>query len=101
MNRLGSGFTAHSRYTGRFGGTSSAAPLTAGVAALVLSANPNLTAAEVKNILQPLPTKSWTLILTLCSANRSQYNKGRCDWFGFGKVNAAKAVVEAVRRREH
>ncbi len=100
---FGEGFTAHSRYTGRFGGTSSATPLTAGVAALVLSANPDLTASEVKNALQTTADKivdpDPDIVL---GTNRSQYNsKGRCDWFGFGKVNAAKAVVEAVRRREH
>ncbi|MGG7567691.1 S8 family serine peptidase [Rhodovulum sp. DZ06] len=35
----------------RFGGTSSACPLVAGVCALVLAANPSLSAAEVKRIL--------------------------------------------------
>jgi subtilisin family serine protease len=96
----GEGFTAHSRYTGRFGGTSSATPLVAGVAALILSANQNLTAAEVKNILQTTADKivdsDNDIVL---GTNRGQYDsKGRCDWFGFGKVNAAKAVAEAKRR---
>jgi subtilisin family serine protease len=100
---FGDGFTAHSRYTGRFGGTSSATPLVAGVAALVLSANSDLTAAEVKDVLQTTADKivdpDPDIVL---GTNRGQYNsKGRCDWFGFGKVNAAKAVAEAVRRREH
>ena len=40
-----------------FGGTSSACPLVAGVAALVLSANPDLTAAEVKQLLQQTADK--------------------------------------------
>lgn len=97
---FGDGFTAHSRYTGRFGGTSSATPLTAGMAALVLSANPELTAAEVKDVLQSTADKivdaDPDIVL---GTNRGQYdNKGRCDWFGFGKVNAAKAMAEAVRR---
>lgn len=38
--------------TDTFGGTSSATPLTAGIAALVLSANPNLTFLELRNVLQ-------------------------------------------------
>ncbi|HEY9822616.1 MAG TPA: S8 family serine peptidase, partial [Candidatus Sericytochromatia bacterium] len=39
-------------YTRTFGGTSSACPVVAGVAALVLCANPDLTAQEVKRLLQ-------------------------------------------------
>lgn len=97
---FGEGFTAHSRYTGRFGGTSSATPLVAGVAALVLSANPNLTAAQVKEILQSTADKivdaDPDIIL---GTNGGHYDsKGRCDWFGFGKVNAARAVAEAKKR---
>ncbi len=98
---FGKGFTAHSRYTGQFGGTSSATPLTAGLAALVLSANPKLSASEVKDVLQSTADK---IVDTdpdiVLGTNRGQYNsKGRCDWFGFGKVNAAKAVAESVRRK--
>ena len=78
---FGDGFTAHSRYTGRFGGTSSATPLTAGVAALVLSANPDLTAAEVKDVLQSSADKIVdTDADIVLGANRGQYDtKGRCD----------------------
>jgi subtilisin family serine protease len=95
----GEGFTAHSRYTGRFGGTSSATPLVAGVAALVLSANPDLTAAEVKAILQATADKIVdTDADIVLGTNCGQYKNGRCDWFGYGKVNAAKAVAEARRR---
>ncbi|MGH8615971.1 MAG: S8 family serine peptidase [Gammaproteobacteria bacterium] len=98
---FGDGFTAHSRYTGRFGGTSSATPLTAGVAALVLSVNPELTATEVKDVLQSTADK---IVDTdpdiVLGTNRGRYDsKGRCDWFGFGKVNAAKAAAESARRR--
>lgn len=42
----------NSNYTYSFGGTSAACPQVAGVAALVLSANPNLTQEQVKQILQ-------------------------------------------------
>jgi len=95
----GEGFTAHSRYTGQFGGTSSATPLVAGVAALVLAANSNLTAAEVKDILQSSADKIVDTDLDIVhGVNRGQYKNGRCDWFGYGKVNAAKAVAEAKRR---
>ena len=99
---FGQGFTDNSRYTGRFGGTSSATPLTAGVAALVLSANPNLTAADVKDILQSTADKIVdTAPDIVLGTNRGQYANGRCDWFGFGKINAAKAVAEAVRRKNN
>lgn len=43
--------------TPSFGGTSSATPLTAGVAALTISANPNLTAAQVISILKQTASK--------------------------------------------
>ncbi len=71
----------------------------AGVAALVLAANPNLTAAEAKDILESTADK---IVDTdpdiVLGVNRGQYKNGRCDWFGCGKVNAAKAVAEAKRR---
>jgi subtilisin family serine protease len=93
----GQGFTANSCYTGDFGGTSSATPLVAGIAALVRSVNPDLTAMEVKALLQQTADKivdpDPDLIL---ETNRGQYDQnGRCDWFGYGKVNAAKAVRAA------
>jgi subtilisin family serine protease len=96
----GSGFTPHSRYTGIFGGTSSATPLVAGVAALLLSANPQLTAAQVKKIMQATADKivdaDPDIIL---GTSRGKYdNKGHCDWFGFGKVNAASAVEAAKQQ---
>ena len=98
---FGKGFTARSRYTGQFGGTSSATPLVTGVAALALSANPDLTASEVKDVLQASADKivdpDPDIVL---GTNRGQYNQqGHSDWFGFGKVNAARAVTEAQERR--
>jgi subtilisin family serine protease len=96
----GSGFTAHSRYTGQFGGTSSATPLTAGVAALVISANPALSAAQVKDILESTADK---IVDTTPDAHsgvaRGNYDAGgHCDWFGHGKINAGAAVAEAMQR---
>ena len=98
---FGEGFTAHSPYTGRVGGTSSATPLVAGVAALVISVNPDLTAAEVKDVLQ---TSADRIVDpdpdVVLGINRGRYDsRGRCDWFGFGKVNASRAVAEAQERR--
>jgi subtilisin family serine protease/subtilisin-like proprotein convertase family protein len=84
-----------------FGGTSSACPLVAGVAALVLSVNPDLTATDVKQILQQTADK----IIDPDPDPQLGFKKGtyeaggRCDWFGFGKVNAFKAV-QAARQRQ-
>jgi subtilisin family serine protease len=73
-----------------FGGTSSATPLVAGICALILSANPNLTAKEVKQILIETADKV---------GDPSEYINGHSLKFGYGKVNAAKAVQAALDRR--
>lgn len=74
-----------------FGGTSSATPLVAGICALILSANPDLTAKEVKEILQQTADKI---------GRPSDYSNGHSARYGFGRVNADKAVAEALRRKE-
>lgn len=90
----GLGFAPGSRYTGNFGGTSSACPLAAGVAALVRSANPSLTAAETLEALKSTADKITDdqpdPALGLRKGNYDA--NGHSEWFGFGKVNAAKAV---------
>ncbi|QQS28749.1 MAG: S8 family serine peptidase [Sphingobacteriales bacterium] len=74
-------------YTPGFGGTSSACPLVAGVCALILSANPNLTAAQVKSILEKTTDKI---------GNSNDYNsKGHSIYFGYGRINSFKAVQMA------
>ncbi|MBD2386118.1 S8 family serine peptidase [Cylindrospermum sp. FACHB-282] len=84
-------------FTSNFGGTSSATPVVAGVAALVLSANPDLTAQQVKRILQETadkivdPDPDPQLALRGGTYDAS----GHCQWFGYGKVNAARAVQAA------
>ena len=96
--QFGYGFTGGSRFTGRFGGTSSATPLVAGVAALVISANPQLTAREVKQILQDTADKIQdNQPDPVLNHTKGTYDaNGHSEWFGFGKVNAAQAVARAV-----
>lgn len=94
--QFGFGFTDNSRYTGRFGGTSSATPLVAGVAALVISMNPELTAKEVRNILEETADKIVDEEPDVVLGNRfGTYEDGHSKWFGYGKVNAATAVEHA------
>ena len=79
-------------YTKWFDGTSAACPHVAGVAALILSVNPNLTGQEVRNIIE-------------CSAQKVggynyQTTSGRPNgtWheeMGYGLVNAHAAVLAA------
>ncbi|MFK7945978.1 MAG: S8 family serine peptidase [Saprospiraceae bacterium] len=71
-----------------FGGTSAATPLVAGVCALMLTANPNLTAKEVKNILIQTADKI---------GHPTEYVNGHSRRYGYGRVNADKAVAEAIR----
>ena len=92
----GTGFTLNSKYTGDFGGTSSATPLVAGIAALCISANPDLTAKQVKKILEETTDKIEDKEPDMVLGNKKgTYKRGHSEWFGYGKVNAAKAVKKA------
>ncbi|SER34729.1 Serine protease, subtilisin family [Neolewinella agarilytica] len=76
-------------YYKHFGGTSSATPLVAGICALILSANPNLTSVQVKQILESTADKI---------GNRWDYDSsGYSTKYGYGRVNAERAVTEALR----
>ncbi len=80
---------ANGSYFGGFGGTSSAAPLVAGVVALMLEANPNLGWRDVQNILIDSATHNhasdsdWVVN----GAGRLVNHK-----YGFGAIDAATAV---------
>ncbi len=84
-------------FTSDFGGTSSATPVVAGVAALVLSVNPSLSAQQVKKILQETADKivdkdpDPQLLMRAGSYDAN----GHSEWFGYGKVNARNAVRAA------
>ena len=74
-------------YTGFFSGTSAAAPIVSGVAALILSANPTLTATDVRLTLEHTANK--------VSTADAQYDPvtNRSVRYGYGRVNARDAVA--------
>jgi hypothetical protein len=67
-----------------FGGTSSACPLVAGVCALVLSVNPGLTAAEVRDVIQRTARR--------IGDPNGYDDRNHSRYFGYGCVNAVEAV---------
>ncbi len=79
-------------YTQSFGGTSSACPGVAGVAALILARNPNLRWDEVKDVLRQSADR--------IDDKRGEYDKqGHSKKYGYGRVNAAEAVKLARKPR--
>jgi len=91
----GSDFTPGSRFTGEFGGTSSATPTVAGLCGLVLSANSSLTALEVRALIQRTADKDLSLVTHTPVNEAGDFINGFSLWFGHGKINAARAVTEA------
>jgi subtilisin-like proprotein convertase family protein len=78
-----------------FGGTSSAAPLVAGITGLILEANPNLTWRDVQHILIDSAEKndpSGTGVKTWAT-NAAGYDINYA--YGFGRVDAGAAVALA------
>lgn len=75
-------------YTATFGGTSSACPGVAGVAALILAVQPNLTWREVKEIIKNTCVK-------IDTAGGNYKENGHSIFYGYGRIDAAKAVLAA------
>jgi subtilisin family serine protease len=67
-----------SNYSQYFGGTSAATPLASGVAALMLSRNPNLTSDQVRTILRQ----------TCQKIGDDPYTDGRNEHYGYGRIDA-------------
>jgi subtilisin family serine protease len=80
---------AAGHYTNSFGGTSSAAPGAAGVAALVLSRNPDLRWDEVREVM-----KSSCDRIDVAGGNYDA--TGRSPKYGYGRLNAKRAVELAI-----
>jgi MYXO-CTERM domain-containing protein len=90
-------------FTTGFSGTSAASPVVAGLAGLVLSANPNLTAQQVRLILQASADKiiadknPWEQQLGVDLVQEFAYDEhGFSKGFGYGRINAARAVAMAL-----
>lgn len=81
-DRIGNNGYEAGNYTNRFGGTSAACPQVSGVAALILSVNPNLTEVQVRTILQQ----------TASDMGASGFD----NTFGFGRLNAEAALRRVI-----
>jgi subtilisin family serine protease len=68
-----------------FGGTSASTPIAAGVAALILSVEPNLTNDEVRHF--------------LCRSAKDLGAPGRDDYYGWGRVDARAALDMVLAKR--
>ncbi|MBF6236843.1 S8 family serine peptidase [Nocardia otitidiscaviarum] len=79
---------AAGHFTNSFGGTSSACPGAAGVAALVLSVRPELTWRQVKDLLQGSCDR-------IDSSGGGYDAAGHSARYGFGRLNALAAVQAA------
>lgn len=80
---------AAGHYTNSFGGTSSACPGVAGVAALVLARNPALRWDEVRETIKNSCDK-------IDTANGNYDANGHSALYGYGRVNARRAVELAL-----
>lgn len=72
-------------YTEKFAGTSAACPIVAGVAALILSIEPNLTGDEVRHFLE--------------RSAKDLGDPGRDDYYGWGRVDARAALDMVLAAR--
>lgn len=79
-------------YNNNFGGTSAACPQVAGIVALVMSVNPNLTSSEISDIIEKTARKVGKNTYQVDSQHKNgSWNK----YMGYGLVNAGAAVKEA------
>jgi subtilisin-like proprotein convertase family protein len=71
-------------YTSAFGGTSSATPLAAGLASLILTLNPDLNSTEVKRVMMDTADK--------IDSQNGNYVDGHSSLYGHGRINAKRAL---------
>lgn len=92
-DRTGSAGYTTGDYMSNFNGTSSACPHVAGVAALILSVNPNLSQKQVANIIEKTAQKvgGYNYSITSGRSNGTWNNE-----MGYGLINAFAAVSGIV-----
>lgn len=93
-------------YRTDFGGTSYATPITAGVAALMYSANPQLSWAQLGDIIRVTATKidtgntnavgRWRDVDGRISTDPGYRGPNVSEWYGAGRTDAAAAVRRAA-----
>lgn len=84
----------HGHYSESFGGTSSACPGVAGVAALMLAINSQLTWRQVKNRLARACEQ-------IDQAGGDYNAEGHSPFYGYGRINAGQAVQLAAEDAPH
>ncbi len=85
-DRTGADGYATGDYAFNFGGASAACPLAAGIGALVLSSNPELTASQTRTLLHHSCDKIGSLVYDASGWNSS---------YGYGRLNAERAATTA------
>jgi subtilisin family serine protease len=83
------GYNNDGDYTDSFGGTSSSCPGAAGTAALILSANSELTWLQVREIIKETSDR-------IDKYGGKYDSNGHSKYYGFGRVNTEKAVKKAL-----
>ena len=89
-DRLGKPGYNESDYTNAFGGTSAACPGMAGVVALMLAANPTLSPKKIKQIIRSSCQR-------IDEAGGNYDQKKHSVYYGYGRIDAGKAVVNALK----
>ena len=84
---------SQSDYTGTFGGTSSAAPLAAAVAGLLISAYPGLSRDELYEIITETADK-------VSPVDADYDENGFSEKYGYGRINALAALEMLCERHE-
>ncbi len=101
-DRVGAqGYNYQSDYTDNFGGTSASAPMVAGIIGLMLSVNPELNVAQIREILRETAVKinvddPQEYTDTWQNPYSDAYNEnGHSLVYGWGRVDAGAAVAKA------